>query len=235
MCRLLGVLAREAGPLRTYLVDAPHGLHAMSLRGANAPHRDGVGWAYRDDRGRMRVQRWGRRALTGHADLPGDLAPRTTLLLAHARKASPEYAALVGALYAQPLVQDGIFLAHNGTIRTAVGTGGGTDSQRLLGWLVEAWQPRDVVRLAEALRSLLRLVRDYTALNLLLSDGRSLAALRQYATDPEYYTLWWRADADAVTVASERTDGRPGWQALRNGELLWVEPGLEVSRLLVAP
>ncbi|HEU67684.1 MAG TPA: hypothetical protein ENN53_00385 [Candidatus Acetothermia bacterium] len=103
----------------------------------------------------------------------------------------------------------------------------------LLGSLVAAWQPRDVVGLAEALRSLLRLVRDYTALNLLLFEGRSLVALCQYTTDPEYYTLWWRVDVDEVVVASERTDGRPGWQALRNGDLLWVEPGLEVSRVSV--
>ncbi len=232
MCRLLGVLAREPFPLRAYLLDAPHGLHAMSLRGAKAPHRDGVGWAYRDPRGRMRLYRWGRKALAGHEHLPGDPTPRTTLLLAHARKASPAYGALAGAISAQPMVTDGTFLAHNGTIHdpAPLGPALGTDSQRLAAWLGEAWRPRTRDRLTEALSSLLGLVRGYSALNLLLSEGTSLAAFCQHTADPDYYTLWWHADEGEFIVASEPTDSRPGWQPLGSGALLWAEPGREVLR-----
>jgi len=235
MCRLLGVLTREPAPLRQHLADAPHGLLAVSRHGAKAPHRDGVGWAYRDARGRMRLHRWGREALSHGDGLPGDLVPETTLLVAHARKASPEYGALVGAIHAQPLVRDGVFLAHNGTIRdiAVLGKGTGTDSQRLLGWLCQTWQPRTAERLAEVLRELLGLVRDYTAINLLLTNGISLYGFCCYTRDPDYYTLHWRREEGAVGVASEPSDGRPGWEVLPSGELLSVHPDLTVIMLEV--
>lgn len=259
MCRLLGVLSREPAPLRQHFTDpllgqsqvegrrsqacdlptcdCYYGLLAVSLRGAKAPHRDGVGWAYRDARGRMRLYRWGREALARCDGLPGDLAPETTLVVAHARKASPEYGALVGAIHAQPLVRDGIFLAHNGTIRDveALGEGAGTDSQRLLGWLCQAWQPRTTERLAAALRELLGLVRDYTALNLLLTDGESLYAFRCYTREPDYYTLYCHEDGDVAIVASEPTDDASGWVPLRHGELVSIRADLAPTSTEVAP
>lgn len=236
MCRLLGVVGRVPFALRTYLVE-DHGLLAMSLHGAQAPHRDGVGWAYRDAHGRMRLHRWGRAALAGDERLPGDLSPETTLLLAHARKASPEYRGVLGALQAQPLVRDGVFLAHNGTVRDvdALGPGSGTDSQRLLEWLVRAWVPRTPDRLRAALQELLGRVRDYTALNLLLTDGALLYAFCCHTRDPDYYTLHGRWGEEAVVVASERVDNRPGWAPLRNGELRVVGPDLAVRTLPVVP
>ncbi|MDD2911982.1 MAG: class II glutamine amidotransferase [Candidatus Bipolaricaulis anaerobius] len=225
MCRLVGALAGTPFPLRRYLLE-DHGLLALSLRGAKAPHRDGVGWAYRDARGRMRLHRWGGGALAGNDGLPGDPSPETTLLIAHARKASPEYRAMRGAIHAHPLVRDGVFLAHNGTVRdtSSLGDGNGTDSQRILDWLVRTWHPRTPDRLVEALRELLGLIHDYTALNLLLTDGSSLYAFCCHTRDPDYYTLHRRGGDGAVVVASEPVDGRAGWEPMPNGTLLAVGP-----------
>ena len=235
MCRLLGVVTREPMPLRRYLTEARQSFLVLSLRGAKAPHRDGVGWVYRDAQGRMRLHRWGREALAGREDLPGEISAETTLLVAHARKASPEYRRMMGALHAQPLVRGGVFLAHNGTVRDvgALGDGIGTDSQRILDWLVRTWHPRTPDRLAEALRELLRLIQDYTAVNLLLTDGALLCAFCLYARDPDYYTMGWRDEDGAVVVASQPIDDQPGWTALRNGELLVVEPDLSAHVLRV--
>ncbi len=237
MCRLLGVSAREPAPLQRYLSGFPHGLLAMSLHGAQAPHRDGVGWAYRDGCGRMRLHRWGRGPLVGSEGLPGDLSRQTTLLVAHARKASPEYRTTLGALQAQPLVRDGLFLAHNGTIRdvAVLGEGIGTDSQRLLDWLVEAWRPRTPERLPAVLSKLGGMIRDYTAVNVVLTDGDILYALRLCARDPAYYTLHWRTGGGAVVVASEPLDEGPGWTALGNGELLAIYPDLSVAAWPAVP
>lgn len=235
MCRLLGTISREPKLIRQYILDAPHGLQALSRHGARAPHRDGVGWAYRDARGRMRLHRWGASALARAETLPGDLSVATTLLVAHARKASPEYRAALGALQAQPLVQDGLFLAHNGTIRdvAALDAGTGTDSQRLLNWVAQAWMPRTRDRLAEALTKIPGMIRDYTAINLLLTDGGFLCAFCLYTRDPDYYTLYWRAGDDAVVVASEPVDDQPGWRAFGNGELVMIQPDLSVDTLQV--
>lgn len=211
----------------------------MSVGGAHAPHRDGVGWAYRDGSGRMRLYRWGAAALARAETLPGAPSGETTLLLAHARKASPEYRAVRGAVQAQPLVQDGLFLAHNGTIRdvAALGAGPGTDSQRLLAWLVRAWSPRTADGLLVALRDLAGRIRDFTAINLLLSEGIGLYALCLYTREPDYYTLHWREGNGVVVIASEPSDGEPGWNGLRNGDLLSVGPDLSarVVRAIPAP
>ncbi|MCX7750802.1 MAG: class II glutamine amidotransferase [Candidatus Bipolaricaulota bacterium] len=237
MCRLLGVVATRPQSLAHHLRDAPHSLLRMSLRGKKAPHRDGLGWAYRDDRGRMRLHRWGARALAGREDLPGDLSPETTLLLAHARKASPEFGGLRGAVHAQPLTRDAILLAHNGTVRDAhvLGKTASTDSQALLDGLARAWRPRTPEALREALQSLLKLVRDYTALNVLLTDGEVLYALCLYTGDPDYYTLHLRRGGDAVVVASEPAPGEPGWAPLGNGELVVIAPNLTSASFQVEP
>jgi len=231
VCRLLGVATREPRSPRETLIDAPRSLHAVSLRGAKAPHRDGIGWAWRDAQGRMRLHRWGAQALAGHDLLPGDPPPPTSLLLAHARKGSPGYASLRGAVHAQPLAHDGLILAHNGTVHDvdALGEGGGTDSQVLLRWLARAWSPRTHDRLVQALAELLALVRDFTALNLLLTEGTTLWALCLYTQDPDYYTLHWRQGDGEVVVASQPVDDQPGWAPLATGTLLRVGPDLAVS------
>jgi predicted glutamine amidotransferase len=222
---MLGFLSREPIPIRRYLVEAPRGLLYMSLHGKKAPHRDGFGYAYRDTSGRMAVHRWGKEDLDRVPDgLPGDLDPSITLLIAHVRKASPEYGARLTDQEAHPFAVEGLVLAHNGTIRDAeaLDAGSGIDSQRIARWLSRAWQPRTPEALARALEELLARVRDYTAVNLLLTEGTSLYAFCCFTQDPDYYTLWYRAVEETVVVASEPVDDGPSWQPLSNGELLHV-------------
>jgi len=233
---MLGFLSREPIPIRRYLVEAPQELLHMSLHGKKAPHRDGFGCAYLDRSGRMAVHRWGKEDLDRVPDgLLGDLDPGTTLLIAHVRKASPEYGARLTDEEAHPFAVAGLVLAHNGTIRDAeaLDPAPGIDSQRLARWLSRAWQPRTPEALAWALKELLAQVRDYTAVNLLLTEGASLYAFCCYTQDSDYYTLWYRVAGEAVTVASEPLDDGPGWQSLTNGELLRIEPELTLERFQV--
>jgi glutamine amidotransferase len=233
---MLGFLSREPIPIRRYLVEAPRGLLHMSLHGKKAPHRDGFGYAYRNTSGRMAVHRWGKADLDRVPDgLPGDLDPSTTLLIAHVRKASPEYGARLTDQEAHPFAVEGLLLAHNGTIRDAetLDAGAGIDSQRIARWLSRAWQPRTLEALARALGELLARVRDYTAVNLLFTEGASLYAFCCYTQDQDYYTLWYRVAGEAVIVASEPVDDGPSWQPLSNGELLHIRSELNLERLQV--
>lgn len=226
---MLGFLSREPIPIRRYLVEAPRGLLHMSLHGKKAPHRDGFGYAYLDGSSRIAVHRWGKEDLDRVPDgLPGDLDSSTTLLIAHVRKASPEYGARLTDEEAHPFAVEGLVLAHNGTIRDAeaLDPAPGIDSQRLARWLARAWQPRTPEALARALEELLARVRDYTAVNLLLTEGTSLYAFCRYTQDQEYYTLWYKAAGEAVIVASEPVGDGSGWQPLSNGDLLHMLPNL---------
>jgi hypothetical protein len=169
------------------------------------------------------------------AEIPGPVDREATVLLAHARKSSPEFASFRGGLYAHPFFYDGIFLCHNGTVRDIerLGLSHGTDSQRLLFWLSKRWKPRTPERLEDCLRELLGTISDFSALNLLLSDGENLYALCAFRANPEYFTLWFRKGADFVAVASEPADEEGGWIPMENGELLGIHPDLSITRLRV--
>ena len=229
---MLAVLSAKPFPVRKWLLDANPGLLGLSLRGKNAPHRDGLGYAFRDPEGRWHLFRFGPQALA-EADVPGPVYREATVLLAHARKSSPEYAKFRGGLYAHPFFYDGVFLCHNGTVRDVerLGFAHGTDSQRLLFWLCREWKPRTPERLEDCLRKLLQSISDFSALNLLLSDGKNLYALCAFRTHPEYFTLWFRKGEDLVAVASEPADAEGGWSPMENGELLAIRPNLSLSRL----
>ena len=232
MCRMLAVLSARPFSIRRWLLDVNPGLLGLSLRGKNAPHRDGLGYAFRDPQGKWHLFRFGPQTLA-QVEIPGSLEREATFLLAHARKSSPEYAQFRGGLYAHPLFYDGVFLCHNGTVRDIerLGLAHGTDSQRLLFWLARRWKPRTPERLEECLRDLLQSVSDFSALNLLLSEGENLYAFCAFRTNPEYFTLWFRKGGDFVAVASEPADGEEGWSPMENGELRLVRPDLSVSRV----
>jgi predicted glutamine amidotransferase len=227
---MLAVLSVKPFPIRKWLLDANPGLLGLSLRGKNAPHRDGLGYAFRDPQGRWHLFRFGPKALL-EAEIPGPVDREATVLLAHARKSSPEFAGFRGGLYAHPFFYDGVFLCHNGTVRDIerLGLSHGTDSQRLLFWLSKRWKPRTPERLEDCFRELLGTISDFSALNLLLSDGENLYALCAFRANPEYFTLWFRTGTDFVAVASEPADEEGGWIPTENGELLGIHPDPKIK------
>ncbi len=225
MCRMLGVVSSKAFPIRRWLVEASPGLLGLSLWGKNAPHRDGLGYAFRDARGQWKLFRFGPKTLV-QKEIPGPINSEALILLAHARKSSREYQEFRGALYAHPFFYDGVFLCHNGTVRDAhrLGDWLGTDTRKILLWLAKRWWPRTVARLKGCLAELLQLLQDYTGLNLLISDGENLYALCAYRENPDYFTLWVCEGEGFVAVASEPADEAMAWYPLKNRELLTIFP-----------
>jgi len=131
----------------------------------------------------------------------------TNFVILHARKASkgnviiqnvhPFECSLNGHHY--------IFF-HNGTIRDeitfdkrfqSVGT---TDSERLFYYLLT--NGNDQLTENE-LRSKLNSLKDFTAANFILTDGKITYASSWYAENPKYYTLKVLQKSDSVILASE--------------------------------
>lgn len=225
MCRMLAVASKDPFPIRRWLVEASPGLLGLSLQGKNAPHRDGLGFAFRDLLGQWKLFRFGPKALS-LGGIPGPLDAQARLLLAHARKASPDFQHFSGGLYAHPFFYDGIFLCHNGTVCDVhkLGFSWGTDSQQLTFWFARNWHPRCPERFEELATELLQLLQDYSALNLLLSDGERIYVLCAYTRDPDYFTLWFHAGEDFLAVASEPADLTRSWVPLENHEILVIFP-----------
>ena len=110
--------------------------------------------------------------------------------------------------------------------RSTVGVGGASSWK---GGLARRWRPRTPEALRKALEELLALVRDYTAINFLFTDGKSLYAFRRCAEKPDYYGLWFHVGPRLVLVASEPL-ADVGWHPLADGELLAIAPDLSLSR-----
>ena len=235
MCRMLAFISEEPILIRYYVWEISRSLHWMSRSGRKAPHRDGFGLAYKNAEGRMTLRTWGREELPSlearqFAEMAGI---KTTLFLGHARQASEGYQKMTAA-EAHPFVKGSVYLAHNGTIRDAdaLDTEEGTDTQRLLRWISLHWEPRSFFGLQEALRLLLTEVKDYTAINLLITEGTHVYAFCCYSEEPEQYALHYRLDGNLAIVASEPLDGG-SWQKLESRELLQISPSMMLQKVRV--
>ena len=168
---------------------------------------------------------------------------RTGALLAAVRSATAGHGRS-GEAAAAPFAAGRWLFSHNGAVTgwptldrparrrsspgRAAGDGGAlSDSALVWAWSctsgcrpASGWPRRsaDTVRLAAATAG--------GRLNLLLTDGRAIAATAWGDT------LCWRADADGVVVASEPYDDDPGWTAVPDRTLLVASPdGVDTTPL----
>jgi predicted glutamine amidotransferase len=205
-------------------------------------HGDGWGMAWYDGDGELNVAK---DVEAAHAsELLGKLAgtTETRAMLLHLRRASPGLSVVLENTH--PFTDGGMAFAHNGWVRPipeleglldpAVrhGLRGTTDSERYFQLLLAAMERTgDVERALPRLMERLRAGFCYTALNFVMLTERRLYAVCEYSDeaverrgDPEYYTLGYKAAADAVVVGSSGCWGdRPAWRTLVNHQALVVD------------
>jgi len=156
------------------------------------------------------------------------------LIMLHARRASPGIA--VRYEFTHPFEQDGSYFCHNGRVYD-FGTEERSDSQQLFALILENLsRSRDV---AEATRRTVGSLKDYSAVNFILSRDDQVYVLNQHGTrgkrTPNYYTMRYLQTSDYAIVSSEKLPGLDrGWQAMKNGTLATLsmpDRSLELSRL----
>jgi glutamine amidotransferase len=239
MCRHLAYLGPPVS-LQSLLVDPPHGLYRQSWAprfqryGTVNADGFGVGWYADADplpaRYRRGIPIWGDPSLPDIARVT-----RSGAVLAAVRSATAGMAP--GESAAAPFASGTWLFSHNGVLD---GWPGGewlksvrddglevfsameavTDSAYL--WALVLGRLRAGLGLAAALAATIGTVRaagGLGRLNFLATDGRSIAATT-YGD-----TLFFRADARSVTVASEPCDDSPGWTEVTDGQLLTAVPG----------
>ena len=244
MCRHLAYLGRPRA-LRELLTDPPQSL----LRQSWAPRRQahgtvnadgfGVGWYAEGDPVPARYRRdtpmWNDRSLPDLARVV-----RSGAVLAAVRSATVGMAG--GEAAVAPLAAGPYLFSHNGVVagwpRTIAMLTAGLDDPELMAmeavtdsallWLVVHRRLAAGERMAEALGNVVRLAAATAGgrLNLLLTDGRSIAATTWGDT------LCWRAGPEGVTVASEPYDDEPGWVDVPDRSLLVATPdGVDTTPL----
>jgi glutamine amidotransferase len=237
MCRHLAYLGPPAS-LQELLIDPPHGLY----RQAWAPRRQrygtvnadgfGVGWFADGDpvpaRYRMAVPMW---ADTSFADVAR--VTRTRALLAAVRSATEGTAADASA--AAPYRAGHFLFSHNGAVHGWPGSVAKLAARVPADLLLELESRTDSALLWALVRHRLAggespadalgaTVVDTAAAtsgryNLLLTDGDMIAA-STYGD-----TLSYRITGDAIVVASEPDDDRPGWVDVPDQHLLVAASG----------
>jgi glutamine amidotransferase len=236
MCRHLAYVGRPRA-LRELLSDPPHSLLRQSWAPRDQKHGTvnadgfGVGWYADGDPVPARYRRdtpmW-----TDRSFLDVARVVRSAAVLAAVRSATPGMAQ--GEAAVAPFSSGRYLFSHNGVVagwpRTISRLTAGIDEPELMAmeavsdsallWLVVHQRLERGERMPEALGNTVRLAASTAGgrLNLLLTDGRSIAATTWGDT------LVWRADADGVVVASEPYDDEPGWVPVPDRSLLVATP-----------
>ena len=236
MCRHLAYLGRPRA-LRDLLTDPPHSLLRQSWEPRRQAHGRlnadgfGVGWYADGDPVPARYRRespmWTDRSFLDLARVV-----RSGAVLAAVRSATAGMAQ--GEAAVAPFSTGRFLFSHNGAVPgwpasiapIVVGIGAAellameAVSDSALLWLVVHQRLAAGERMPEALANVVRLAASTAGgrLNLLLTDGRSIAATTWGDT------LSWRADAHGVVVASEPYDDGPGWVEVPDRSVLVATP-----------
>jgi len=230
MCRLLGIINFDFNTHKG-LLDEFFGLAETGkiLPGDTPGHKDGWGIGFYD-KGIAKTVKSGLSAIEEKTRIFETLEKldKTTVLIAHLRKSA--WKDTSSERHAHPFMFNSLIFAHNGTIK---------DFQKNISILDKRFVPAGDSKDTEVffrhilqnstggvkpgiLKSVeyVRKNNIYTALNLLLSDGKSLYALRDHAGKAgfaEYYTLFTSGNH---IISSEVLGPGRGWKALNTDELV---------------
>jgi predicted glutamine amidotransferase len=71
----------------------------------------------------------------------------------------------------------------------------------------------------------IKLKHKFSALNCLFSDGVKLFAYRDYAKEPDYYSLYKAFSKNSCLISSEPLDENIRWEMMAKEEFLAIDPG----------
>lgn len=243
MCRMIGVVFRDKFPVDS-LVDLRHVAEVGKLPDKDLHEEDG----HRDGWGIVTFSNGspryiGRSPRPAHVDPSFDSASREVcsvsppnILIAHVRASSRGGRKMENT---HPFIRGGVALAHNGTVydfdpQTRNRARGDTDSERILMLLADRYE--ETGDLGSSLRStILDVVGGYrySAVILLVSDGRTLCGFRSYARgkSAEYYNLKIARCRNHVILFQESFLGYDAdVSEIENGELVEIDMDLNVVR-----
>ncbi len=164
------------------------------------------------------------------------LSDPPAVFLCHLRKASDTIA--ITPANTHPFILNGWAFIHNGTVyqaqslprdSTLVFTSEDSDTEHLFHYLLTKIQdkPRDKTIAAAIKEAVSSITCDYTALNMILSNGNAVYALRCFTQFRDYYTLYYYRLPAGVILSSEPVESEglnpDRWTLLANNCLLKIQ------------
>ena len=231
MCRLVGIKNFDSTIHRDIVRD----FFSLAKKGAVPPgnepgHLDGwgVGW-YAG--GKAVIQKSGGSAIDeAHtiSDIINGIGT-SRILIAHLRKSAWNDTA--NSRHAHPFGYTNYLFAHNGTVidyhplqqalpQAFAPEKDSLDTEVLFRAILSAPGKNMAAQCAATVSTVKKL--NYTALNMLLTDGNELLGYRDYSKYPDYYTLYTATIGTADIICSEPLPMAGAWSALSNGQLIVV-------------
>ncbi len=237
MCRVIGITHFDWSRHRT-IVERFCELARTGMVMAEDPpgHLDGWGLAFYRE-GELVVHKSGVSLLeeTDRLFAILDAAPTSPALILHLRKSA--WTGTSSSRHAHPFFLGNTVFFHNGVVY---------DYQGLLPEITVPVPPEDardtevffhhvLSRPGEdvgeqflASVATIKQQHRFSALNCLFSDGRKLFAYRDFAREPDYYSLYRAVAGDSYFISSEPLDEGMTWEPMAKGEFLAIELGKTV-------
>jgi predicted glutamine amidotransferase len=253
MCRLLGIYGQVDNwrdIVTAFSIQAETG-HLPPERQTDPGHKDGWGITISNFSQTAMVplirQLGSAYGSVGYREALNSLPNQPEILLCHLRKASDNIPVTLSNTH--PFVNNGWGVIHNGTIYQAqsltrdphlVFTSQDSDTEHLFHYLLTKikQRPADMtlsIAIADAITSL---GLDYTALNLMLSNGRDLYVLRNFKKHADYYTLYYYEFSSGFIICSQPIElayfDPERWKLIANKSLLRIHgnpPKIDDSQL----
>lgn len=229
MCRILAIknynYSKHKGILENFFSLAVTG---KTLAGDDPGHCDGWGIGWYGGK-KAKIYKSGRSIIkdkTSFFNAVKEIS-RSKILIAHLRKSAWKNTA--SKANAHPFCCGNILFAHNGTVR---------DYEKLITFIPENLKPGKDALDSEVLLSFISGLakhglrkaikksaahihknNSYSALNCVLSDGKTLFAYRDFVKNSEYYTLYLAKHTGSAIIASEPLSESMQWRILKKNEL----------------
>ena len=232
MCRVLGITAFDLAKHRDIVLRFCELARSGVVMAEDPPgHEDGWGLAFYQQ-GALVVHKSGKSLLQETDKVIRILGAAKTspVMILHLRKSA--WASTSSTRHAHPFHLGNTVFFHNGVVYDyqglipATGLPGleadARDTEVFFHHFMNG-DPRELDRAFLDTVSVIRQQHSYSALNCLFSDGRKLYAYRDYAREPNYYSLYKANSDDSWLIASEPLDKTLRWEMMAQEEFLAIE------------
>ena len=240
LCRMIAVFGVQDRQKILLTAFKQLSLTGIVPEGASPGHKDGWGIVVYDRDMPRYLDRKPTDPLTGldyESAMEGVTRMRPQVIIGHLRKASCGCNSIENT---QPFVSSQWSFAHNGTIWSPElrQIGNENDSAAYFRTLLDGLRSSNIEpELAAAVKKIRDRIarhgdnsgRTYSSLTCLLSDGKSIYAVRDVAEDSscDYYTMYYRVFTKGIVFCQEKIiDGR--WEPIQNKTLVAFHPGEDV-------
>jgi predicted glutamine amidotransferase len=157
-------------------------------------------------------------------------AKTSPLLILHLRKSA--WGDRYSTRHAHPFHHDNTVFFHNGVVYdyqelipaiSLPGLGADALDTEVFFYHVMSGEPQDLGRSFLDTASLIKRKYKYSALNCLFSDGVKLFAYRDFAKEPDYYSLYKAFAENSCFISSEILDENIRWEMMAKEEFLAID------------